>query len=273
MDIQGFFDNIPRDYLKTKIRRVLRSHSLVPLLEAVVDTEARVRSSDRHKAEASGIRAGVGLRQGMPLSPILANLCLAEFDSRIERAGYNMIRYSDDIAMFFDTKEECQAALLHVKEELRLNLTVPDLDLSKPALSSKTSIIAPTEPLAFLGREIAFSRPAGTFVIRVGKQQIRKIRKNLHDEYSLRRARERGWNLSRFATSLGAAVGSYLGVYRDVNDYEALRAHLHECAHQIMKNLLQDIFGQGVSHDLSKEHQDFLGIPSIEFEPLGYVDA
>ncbi len=43
---------------------------------------------------------GVGVRQGMPLSPILANLVLSEFDGKIEKSGLKMVRYADDIAIF-----------------------------------------------------------------------------------------------------------------------------------------------------------------------------
>ena len=51
---------------------------------------------------------GVGVRQGMPLSQMLANRVLSEFDSKIEKRGLKMVRYADDIAIFFETKQKAQ---------------------------------------------------------------------------------------------------------------------------------------------------------------------
>jgi len=50
-----------------------------------------------------------GVRQGMPLSPILANLVLAEFDREVERAAIEMVRYVDDFLIFFASKAAANA--------------------------------------------------------------------------------------------------------------------------------------------------------------------
>lgn len=79
-DIQAYFDRIDRNELSKTIKTKLGSHSLVPLLLQVVKCEAEVKSADdRQRLEKAGVVRGRGLRQGMPLSPLLSNLVLGDF--------------------------------------------------------------------------------------------------------------------------------------------------------------------------------------------------
>ncbi|HEU0087524.1 MAG TPA: CRISPR-associated endonuclease Cas1 [Pseudonocardiaceae bacterium] len=55
-------------------------------------------------------RPGIGLPQGSPLSPILANLVLEHLDERLRRAGYPVVRYSDDIAILATSRDDALEA-------------------------------------------------------------------------------------------------------------------------------------------------------------------
>jgi len=55
-------------------------------------------------------RPGIGLAQGSPLSPIMANLILEHLDDRLRRAGYPVVRYSDDMAIFATSRDEALEA-------------------------------------------------------------------------------------------------------------------------------------------------------------------
>ena len=68
-----------------------------------------------------------GSPQGGPLSPLLANIYLHEFDREMESRGVKTIRYADDIVVFARSKRAAQRLpessrkLLEGKLKLKLN--------------------------------------------------------------------------------------------------------------------------------------------------------
>ena len=105
-DIQSFFDKIPRRHLKVKVSRTLKGSSLEPLVLKAIDCEVKTSSENRAKLQRQGLIAGVGVRQGMPLSPLLANLALADFDREVERRRIGMVRYADDLVLFLSAPKK-----------------------------------------------------------------------------------------------------------------------------------------------------------------------
>jgi retron-type reverse transcriptase len=125
-DIEAFFDRIPRDYLKKRVRDCLGTHSLTPLICNAIDCEAKITSKNKFNFAKQGMKRGLGVRQGMPLSPLLANLVLAEFDQQIADKKIEMVRYADDLVLFFNTKAEAEAGQELVAALLKeLQLTIP----------------------------------------------------------------------------------------------------------------------------------------------------
>jgi RNA-directed DNA polymerase len=104
-DIESFFDQVPRSFLKERVAIALPNHSLVPLICDAISCEIRGSQDVQARAAAQGIRGGLGIRQGMPLSPILANLVLSKFDRAVETHKIPMVRYADDLLLFFAAKK------------------------------------------------------------------------------------------------------------------------------------------------------------------------
>ena len=107
-DIQSFFDTIPRERLMDKLAARIADGSFLRLVRSIV------------RSGVLGEKAGAddtGVAQGSPLSPLLANIYLAEFDRKVG-AHHSLVRYSDDLVVVCRTEQEAQEARREVEEVL-----------------------------------------------------------------------------------------------------------------------------------------------------------
>lgn len=89
----------------------------------------------------------VGVLQGSPLSPLLANIYLHSFDLAITRAGFYLVRYADDwVILCAEQRSAEQAYNQAVASLARLHLKVNP---------EKTRILSPDENLEWLGEVIS----------------------------------------------------------------------------------------------------------------------
>lgn len=84
-----------------------------------------------------------GILQGSPISPLLANVYLTNFDKTLTNQGLRLIRYCDDFVIACRNQTEAENALAIASRELgKVKLSLhPD----------KTRIISPNEEFEFLG--------------------------------------------------------------------------------------------------------------------------
>lgn len=90
--------------------------------------------------------APLGVLQGSPLSPLLANVYLHPFDVHLSRTGYQLARFADDWVILCPDREQAENAYNDAVRSLaRLHLKVN---------TDKTKILAPDQPLEWLGAVI-----------------------------------------------------------------------------------------------------------------------
>jgi group II intron reverse transcriptase/maturase len=118
-DIDAFFDSVERSLLIDKLRRYVESPMLVDLIGLWL--EAEIWDGESLAVPQRGIP------QGSPISPILANLFLDEFDERMQDAGFRLVRYADDFIVLCRSPERAGEALELTHEALaRLNLVLDE---------------------------------------------------------------------------------------------------------------------------------------------------
>ena len=88
----------------------------------------------------------VGVLQGSPLSPLLANIYLHPFDVSLTGAGHNLARFADDWVILCPDQEKAENAYNDALRSLaRLHLK---------ANFEKTHILPPDQKLEWLGAVI-----------------------------------------------------------------------------------------------------------------------
>jgi group II intron reverse transcriptase/maturase len=259
-DIEAFFDRVPREYLKALVRKYLGRHSITKLICDAIDCEAQITGENKSRLLKQGIKAGVGIRQGMPLSPLLANLALVNFDRQIRDADIEMVRYADDLVLFFESKQDAIEGQQLVKEALkRMQLTIPEI-----ADGSKTSIISHETPLEFLGREIVFKGKTNTYVSRIGNKQIEKIKSRLYADYSLAKRLRDKKTFQDTVVDMTKSMSAYLGIYKDAYNYIQFDGDLRGQSRAIIRQLFKDIFGQDALSSLTDDSKKCLGIDILD---------
>lgn len=121
-DIKAFFDNVDGKTLLEEIKTKLPDSSINNLLDGALQQEL----ANIHELKNAGVyedyfrSSELGIPQGNSLSPLLANVYLADFDQRAIAEGLKMIRYADDFIIMCKTREEAKQAFEIAKEEIEV---------------------------------------------------------------------------------------------------------------------------------------------------------
>ena len=133
-DIDDYFNSIHHELLLEKLSETL-DISMVDLIhQSICLPELR---------DGMESRRAKGLCQGSPLSPLLANIFLADYDKKAEQYGCDYLRYCDDL-LFLTNDEDALSAILASSQ-----LFMGRLYLSFKA--EKTKLGPVTDGFTFLG--------------------------------------------------------------------------------------------------------------------------
>ncbi|MGV9713258.1 group II intron reverse transcriptase/maturase [Gordonia sp. NPDC003424] len=172
VDLDAFFDRVNHDMLMSRVARKVSDKRLLRLIRAYVQAGVMV-DGVRHPTEQ-------GTPQGSPLSPLLSNIMLDDFDQEMWRRGHRFVRYADDIRIFVKSERAAQRVLetSTVLLEKRLKLKV----------NRAKSSIHPARTATLLG--FGFSLVAGMVIIRVAPKAQARMRARI------RRLTSRTWSVS-----------------------------------------------------------------------------
>jgi retron-type reverse transcriptase len=256
-DIQKFFDKIPRNQLQTQIQRLVPYSTLHALLSAFASVEIGdgFASNWKEVTEQAGIVPGLGVRQGMPLSPYFAGILLRDLDREIEKRGFPAIRYVDDIIGFFSSRKECEEFDTFLRDELgKLSLSLGVIGEEK----SKTRIYEPNEAANFVGMEMQF-REDGKCHLRVSERTLQTIEARFAEMMSLEKLLQKQITLPFLGARLEAMVRGYVAAYHGAHNMSELKQRLRNCSAPIVQAVLEDIFGPTVK-SLNQKERKFLGL-------------
>ncbi len=110
-DIKDFFDSVKLEALRDRLNALYYGD---PIVDCIIDwMSADVIFQGEH------IKRNNGLPQGSPLSPLMANLMLDDFDSDMQQAGFFLIRYADDFVVLCKDPKQAEKAGQVAKQSLQ----------------------------------------------------------------------------------------------------------------------------------------------------------
>ncbi len=254
-DIIKFFDRIRRDDIKKIVLRKVRSKTIARLLCAAIDCELEEGSGPGAQiAREAGIRRGLGLRQGMPVSPMLSNLLLQEFDDVLLANGLSAVRYADDIAVFCESKKECLTALEVMKNALdRVGLMIPEI-----ADAKKTMIAGPSNVIEFLGVEIR--RFPDGYKLCAPSGKIKKIEDRMAELASISKCVAEKRNIGQLVRTMESFIMGHYASMAVLDNPAEFLGRLEAAKRRHLEALLVSLIGKDAVKALDPDRRAILGL-------------
>ncbi len=190
LDLEKFFDRVSHDKLMARIAERVSDKRLLKL----------IRSFLRAGVMEGGLVSPVdeGTPQGGPLSPLLSNLVLDEFDRELERRGHRFARYADDSNIYVRSRRAGERVMksvtrfIHTKLKLKVN-------------ESKSAVAEPRER-KFLGFSFTSHESPKR---RIAPKAVQRFKERIRELTS----RTRGISIERMAKELTLYLRGWIGYF------------------------------------------------------------
>jgi RNA-directed DNA polymerase len=96
LDLEKFFESVHHDIVMSRVARKVKDKRLVRLIRRYLNAGMMQDGLVSHRE--------AGMPQGSPLSPLLSNILLDDFDQELERRGHRFCRYADDANVYVRSK-------------------------------------------------------------------------------------------------------------------------------------------------------------------------
>jgi RNA-directed DNA polymerase len=175
LDLDKFFDRVNHDILMSRIARKVEDKRVLKLirrfLESGIMDNGVVSPRDN------------GTPQGGPLSPLLSNILLDDFDKELERRGHCFCRYADDCNIYVSSRRAGERVLKSITRFLENKL--------KLKVNQKKTAVARPWKRKFLGYSVTSNR---NVKLKVAPESVKRLKGNIRE--LMRKGR--GRNLQKF---------------------------------------------------------------------------
>jgi RNA-directed DNA polymerase len=128
LDLEKFFDRVNHDLLMARIAKRVKDKRMLKLIRAFLNAgvmeDGLVSPTDE------------GTPQGGPLSPLLSNIVLDDFDRELEKRGLNFTRYADDCNIYVRSRRAgervMQSVTLFLTTKLKLKVNESKSAVARP---------------------------------------------------------------------------------------------------------------------------------------------
>jgi RNA-directed DNA polymerase len=158
IDLEKFFDRVNHDILMARVARKVKDKKLLLLirryLQAGVMEDGLVQPTEE------------GTPQGGPLSPLLSNIMLDDFDKELEKRGLRFARYADDCNIYVRTEIAGHRVMKSVVKYLTTKL--------KLKVNEQKSAVARPWERKFLGFTFGKEKESGK--IKIHESRVKRLK-------------------------------------------------------------------------------------------------
>ena len=163
IDLAKYFDTVNHDKLTALVAREIKDKRVLKLIRLFLQSGVMINGIVVDTEE--------GCPQGGPLSPLLSNIMLTEFDKELEKRGHKFCRYADDCNIYVKSKKAGERVMGNVTEFLEGKL--------KLKVNRDKSAVDRPWRRKFLG--FTFYQLYGKIGIRVHQKSIIKFRNKIRE--------------------------------------------------------------------------------------------
>lgn len=244
LDLEKFFDRVNHDVLMSRIAKRV--------------SDKRVLSLIRGYLNAGVMEAGLvmpvteGTPQGGPLSPLLSNLLLDDFDKELEKRGLKFARYADDCNVYVKSERAGNRMMAGLTHWLNRKL--------KLKLNAKKSAVALPETRKFLGYSLGYSFRRGRKVwCVVSPESVKRFKTRIRELTG----RNTGKSLEQLIEPLKRYLTGWKSYY-GLNQWQTLMRDLNRWIRRRLRSVLwkqwktgskrfKELRRRGVSKDLAAQ--------------------
>ena len=190
LDLEKFFDRVSHDKLMAKIAERVSDKRMLKLIRAFL----------RAGVMEGGLVSSVdeGTPQGGPLSPLLSNIVLDEFDRELERRGLRFARYADDSNIYVRSRRAGERVMVSLARFITTKLRL--------RVNEQKSAVARPWERKFLG--FSFTN-AGVPKRRIAPKAVDRFKERIRQLTS----RTKGVSTERMAADLSRYLRGWIGYF------------------------------------------------------------
>jgi RNA-directed DNA polymerase len=190
LDLEKFFDRVNHDKLMAKIAERVSDARLLKLIRAFL----------RAGVMEDGLVSPVdeGTPQGGPLSPLLSNIVLDEFDRELERRGLRFARYADDSNIYVRSRRAGERVMGSITRFITTKL--------KLKVNEQKSAVARPWERKFLGFSFTANREPKR---RIAPKAVLRFKEKVRELTQ----RTRGVKVEKMAEELSRYLRGWIGYF------------------------------------------------------------
>lgn len=158
LDLEKFFDKVNHQKLMHLLSLKVKDKRTLLLINAYLKSGIMESGLVSQRIE--------GTPQGSPLSPLLSNIMLHEFDKELNDRGHKFVRYADDCSIYVRSEKSAkrilESIIKYIENELLLKVNREKTRISRPVQSQ------------LLG--FSFYKTKGKYEIRISEKSLSRIK-------------------------------------------------------------------------------------------------